>query len=150
MGLEKATVTVMIAPWWHLILLPQMRQRKGRAEVDAIHADNKSISPLTPDLRQSWNEDGEKKKNTVWNKHKHKLCDNHKVNIEAFSIMSSNEATKVKQVFSCLHFRGYFQCLTFWRHSIACVCGTIYYSLQLKSWAFAYSKINVLHESIDW
>lgn len=68
MELEKATVTVMTGLWWHLILLPQMRHRKGSAEGDMIHADKKSISPLTPDLRQSWKYHGKK-----WNIDKHQL-----------------------------------------------------------------------------
>lgn len=41
-----------------VILLPKMRQRKGRAEDDTIHADKRSISRLTPDLQGSWNNSG--------------------------------------------------------------------------------------------
>lgn len=51
-GHEKATLTPLIT-WWHLILLPKMRQRMGRAE-----EDKRSISLLASDLRWSWNNSG--------------------------------------------------------------------------------------------
>lgn len=60
-GHEKATVTPLITQW-HLILLPKMRQKKGRAEEDTIHADKRSISLLAPDLQWSWNNIRRKKR----------------------------------------------------------------------------------------
>lgn len=63
-GLGKATVTV-ITPRWHLILLPKIKQRKGRTAGDTIQADKKSISPLTPDLQQPWNNHLKKKKSQM-------------------------------------------------------------------------------------
>lgn len=132
MGLEKATVTVMIAPWWHLILLPQMRQRKGRAEGDTIHADTKSISPLTLDLRQSWND--HEKTNKHLNTHTlHVPC---KVSIVGYAFKRhlyyvqrcSIRSFQIKISLFMFTFPVCFQGLTFWPHTVASVCNTIYNS----------------------
>lgn len=48
-----------------MILLPKIKQRKGRTAGDTIQADKKSISPLTPDLQQPWNNHLKKKKSQM-------------------------------------------------------------------------------------